>query len=187
MHDVPQLPRSRFPWRRFAAGAALGTAVALGAVAVVLLYRMRGTTPRLTPEAFAAARENWRPRGPRDYELTIVQTGARTGTIEVVVRDGEVTRMTIDGLAPTQKRTWYYWSVPGMFDVVERDLDSAPTEQLVLRAEFDPQFGYPRKYERVALRTRQQSGWEVVRFEPGDGGSAAEDGRSRYEPNTMSP
>lgn len=168
MDYPPPRPRRRYPWRRFVAGAAIGAAAALAALAAVKLYQMRGTTPRLTPEAFSAARQRWQDFGPRDYRLTVVQTGVRTGTIEVVVRDGEVTSMTIDGVAPAQKRTWYYWSAPGMLDVVERDLEAAAEEQLVLRAEFDPHYGYPRKYERVMLRARQQSQWEVVRFEPAE-------------------
>jgi hypothetical protein len=72
--------------------------------------------------------------------------------------------MTVDGTTPSQRRTWYYWSVPGMFDVLERDLEAAEEEQLLLRADFDPATGYPRRYERAMLRTRQQTQWEVVRF-----------------------
>ena len=164
MNDPPQLPRSRFPWRRFAAGAAVDIAVGIVALAAVLFSIFRGTTLRLTPQDFDAARERWRQQGPRDYDLTIAQTGARAGTIEVEVRDGEVTAMTVDGTTPSQRRTWYYWSVPGMFDVLERDLEAAEAEQLLLRADFDPATGYPRRYERAMFRTRQQTQWEVVRF-----------------------
>jgi len=164
MHDASPKPPVRFPWRRFAAGAAVGIAVGLVALAAVLFYTFRGTTLRLTPEDFDAARARWRQHGPRDYDLTIEQTGARAATIEVSVRDGEVTAMTVDGTSPSQRRTWYYWSVPGMFDVLERDLQAAEAEQLLLRADFDPATGYPRRYERTMLRTRQQTQWEVVRF-----------------------
>ena len=82
--------------------------------------------------------------------------------------------MTRDGRTPTQQRTWDYWSVPGMFDTIQTELDAAadrdgsfagqPASQLVLRAEFDPQYGYPRRYHRILLHARQELEWEVVTF-----------------------
>lgn len=186
-HDVPESPSPDEPAggtpraRRRVRPAALvlGVLLGLGLVVVVGLVAMlvsRDTTPRLTAAAYAAAVARWDANGPASYNLDLDLSGRRPGKIHVEVRDGEVVHMTRDGVEPKQERTWYYWTVQGQFDTIGQELEMAqqPAESfespqatnVVMWAEFDPQYGYPRKYDRVVLGTNFEIHWQVTKFEP---------------------
>lgn len=153
-------------------GGLLGVSIAIGLV----VWISRDKTPYLTRESFDAAVARWREHGPADYDLDLVVQGNQPGKIHVEVRGGEVTAMTRDGISPSQRRTWDYWTVPGQFDMMQIELDSqsdprsrfagASGSQLVLWADFDPVYGYPWLYRRVVLDSRQDMQWQVTRFEP---------------------
>jgi hypothetical protein len=131
--------------------------------------------PRLTRESYEAAVARWDAHGPADYNLDIELTGNRPSLIHVEVRDGQAVHMTRDGVQPRQERTWFYWTVPGMFDTIAEELEMAENPakafgapaatQVVSWAEFDPQLGYPRRYDRVVLGTDFEIHWKVTRFE----------------------
>jgi hypothetical protein len=161
--------------------AALVLGTILGALAVVagLLvnsYLSRSRTPLLTRAAYEAAAERWDERSPASYLLELELTGNRPGKIQVEVRDGQPVRMIRDGVEPKQQRTWYYWTVPGQMDMIAEELDMADdpaasfdspqASQMIIRAEFDPEYGYPRQYDRVVLGTDFEIHWTVTRFEP---------------------
>lgn len=132
--------------------------------------------PTLTPEVLEAMQEKWKAQGPPDYDLTVKLSGLQTGTIDIEVRDGEVTSMTRDGHQPQQRRTWQYWSVPGQFDMIETDMANAEDplpafgvsdrDQVLLRADFDPRYGYPLHYQRIVLGNLGELAWQVTRFQP---------------------
>jgi hypothetical protein len=161
--------------------AALITGVLLGAMAVaagLLTYAFlnRNTAPLLTRGAYEAAAERWNAKGPASYDLDLELAGNRPGKIHVEVRNGQATRMERDGVVPSQERTWFYWTVPGMMDTIAEELEMAEdpaksfnvpgASQVIQRAEFDPEFGYPRKYDRVVLGADFEIHWEVTRFQP---------------------
>ena len=83
--------------------------------------------------------------------------------------------MVRDGVEPKQRRTWDYWSVPGQFETIHIDWEAAkhpqegfgvaPGTKVVLRAEFDQRYGYPRFYQRILLGTGIHVEWRVTRFE----------------------
>lgn len=146
--------------------------VATMAVAMLLL---RGDVPPLTAEAFDQAVRTWERHRPASYDMDLVLAGDQTGTVHVEVRDGRLAAMTRDGVAPRQRRTWDAWSVEGQFDIIGADLaaatraaggDAASGGQLVLRARFDPHYGYPAAYERIVLFRGNRVRWDVVRFAP---------------------
>jgi Family of unknown function (DUF6174) len=145
-------------------------------VLLAILFWTRERTPRLTEEYLNAAMSRWDQHGPSSYDLELALTGNRPGKIQIEVRHGEVTRMIRDGVQPSQKRTWDYWSVPGQFDTIDQELEMArdpaasfksPTAtQMIQWAVFDPKYGYPAKYDRVVLGTDFEIHWKVTRFEP---------------------
>jgi hypothetical protein len=147
------------------------------AIAAVVVYAIltREATPRLTAEAYEAAVNRWEAHGPASYDLDLELTGNRPGKIHVEVRDGQVVRMTRDGVQPKQERTWYYWSVPGQFDTIAQELEMArdpvasfkspEATQMVIWAAFDAEYGYPQKYDRTVLGTDFEIHWKVTRFE----------------------
>lgn len=161
--------------------AALIVGTLLGAMAVaagLFTYALlnRNTTPLLTRADYEAAADRWNASGPTDYNLDLVLSGNRPGKIHVEVRNGHATKMERDGVVPSQERTWYYWTVPGMMDTIAEELEMAESpaksfnasgaSEVIQRAEFDPEYGYPRKYDRVVLGADFEIHWEVTRFEP---------------------
>ena len=177
-HEEPSQPgRRRTPlskWMLLVAGSfALGGAVVL---AVLMAIGRRDRMPELTPESLRAAQQRWEERGPASYDLDVTLSGSQSGEIHIEVRGGAASAMTRNGIVPVQRRTWDYWTVPGQFDTIADEIRMArdpahgfpapPGSQVRQRAEFDPQFGYPRRYHRLVLGTQLEIAWEVTRFEP---------------------
>ncbi len=167
-------------WRRrhpLATGALLGLAgAALVGLAVLIVNAAMHRPTQLTQEAYEAASARWDAQGPASYDLDVELGGRRAGKVHVEVRNGEVTHMTRDGIEPKQKRTWYYWSVPGQLDTIEQELEMAKdpansygapkASGAVLWGEFDPKYGYPRTFDRIVMGADQEVHWKVTRFEP---------------------
>jgi hypothetical protein len=156
------------------------TALLLGLVAIVLMLMLAyfvfaQRIPELTPKALEAAQVKWTEVGPAHYVMDIEIGGARPGPVHVEVVDGEVVAMTRDGKAPAQERVWAVWSVPGMFETIERELELAENPEremnategtkLWLRCEFDPQFGYPKVFHRAVRGGGPEVYWKVTKFE----------------------
>lgn len=152
-------------------GGLFGLAISLAGLA----WFLRGTAPELTRQMLDEAQQRWAARGPANYDLDLELAGSQAGQIHVEVRDGQATTMIRNGYRPSQERTWYYWTVPGQFEMIEIDLEAAkdpaagfgvqPGARAVLRAEFDPELGYPRFYQRILLGSNIQVEWRVTRFE----------------------
>ncbi len=64
--------------------------------------------------------------------------------------------------------------MPGQFDTIGEELemsrnpaqsfDAPGAAQVVLRAEFDPQWGYPKRFDRAVLGADFEVHWIVTRF-----------------------
>jgi hypothetical protein len=135
----------------------------------------RDSLPSLTRAAYESAARRWEAKGPASYTLDLTLQGRQPSQIHIEVHRGEVTAMTRDGVEPRQRRTWDYWSVPGQFDTIDRELEMAADPQstfrasagaVVQQAEFDPTYGYPRRYRRIVLGNDLEIEWQVTRFEP---------------------
>jgi len=161
--------------RRRVLAAVGGVALACAVSLIVLVAIWRDPTPELTPEALEAARDRWERHGPTSYDLELAIAGNRPGTVRLEVRDGVATSFTRDGHTPAQRRTWDYWTVDGQFDTLERELENAGDPQqtyrtdagarVMLKAQFDEHYGYPRKFVRSVPGGQQDMQWEVQRFE----------------------
>jgi len=174
------MARRRLSTWALVTGALLGVAVTLTAMAI-WFWPDRDPTPVLTPEALTAATRRWAANGVANYDLELELWGQREGTIRTKVRNGVIVEHTNSGRTPPQ-RSWHAWSVEGMLETIERELDilaedaaasRSATSPSALRAEFDPQYGYPRKFRRLALGASERAsnrdiGWQVTRFEPVD-------------------
>jgi hypothetical protein len=165
-------PGFRLPPLAIAVAVLLGLALG-GAIAVELFVVER--LPELTVEKLEAAETLWKAKGPKSYDLDLVIEGAQPGVVHVEVRDGETTAMQRDGLAPSQRRVWDVWAVPGMFETIERELqlaedpqhemDASANASVDLRAEFEPQFGYPVRFHRIVFGGGPEVYWRVTNFE----------------------
>lgn len=156
-----------------------GLAVGIAAAVAYLRYANYDPTPPLTPELYYAARDRWRASGPKDYDVEIAVAGPQAATYRVQVRGGLSEAAWRNGHPLKQRRTFGTWSVDGMFSTIARDIDALERRaagkadinetELILRAEFDPQYSYPRIYKRIEWGSRRGSTattatWEVVEF-----------------------
>lgn len=157
------------------AGAALGGLLTLVVMVVVVVLARRDATPALTFESLEAARERWQKNGPADYRLDVSVAGRQPSRYHVEVSGGKATEVLRND-RPLARRNWPYWTVPGLFDVIEHDIDCSddptrgfgarPGSKAVLRAEFDSHIGFPRKFERLILGEPElDMTWDVIRFE----------------------
>jgi hypothetical protein len=144
----------------------------IAATAILKLF-FAERIPELTVERLEVAEHLWRRKGPDSYDLEVEIRGARPGTARVEVRDGAVTVATRDG---RQLPSWTRdtWTVPGQFDTLQRELElaedpqhemmAAPGTQLQLRCDFDPRFGFPRRFHRFATGGAPEVFWRVTSF-----------------------
>ena len=106
--------------------------------------------------------------------MKVVVLGQEKHSHEIEVKDGKVARMRTDGLdAP--ERVWNYWSVEGMFLVLEEELANAHAPQRVFGvndpedvfedASFDAMTGVPTRYLRqISGLGRSAMEWEIRDF-----------------------
>ena len=165
------------------AGAAVGGLLTLIALVGFAFVSRRHATATLTLDTLHAAEERWKSNGPSDYHMDVTVTGRQPSRYHVEVQDGKpiiVQRNDRD----LDRRNWPYWTVPGLFDIIEHDIECAedptrgfgarPGSTAVLRADFDARLGYPRVFERLILGEPQlDMTWEVTRFEEGIGRQAS--------------
>lgn len=155
-----------------AKGALVGTLITGGFLLVVGVLVFRQSVPRLSQADFDAAVERWQSHGPASYDCEIVIFGNRPGNVQVQVRNGQVVKMVRDGEIPTARRTWDVWTVEGMFDTIERELEIAEhpeqalggSSQPTLYARFDGTLGYPEIFRRSVPGGQQEMAWEITRF-----------------------
>jgi hypothetical protein len=159
--------------RRVLMAGLLVAVLGLVSVLVVLRVFVAQRIPELTEARLTEAEDRWERAAVASYDVDIKIGGAQPGLVHIEVRDGDVTVMTRDGRSPPP-RTWIVWTVPGMFETLERELElaqdpvhemqAAAGTQLRLRCEFDPQLGYPRTYHRYVTGGGPEVFWQVTRF-----------------------
>jgi len=160
--------------RRFRWGLLI---VATPLAAGLLFYMARRPAwPELTASRLRDAEQRWHAAGAVDYNLRLELGESQAGQIELEVRRGQVTKLLRDGRAPTERRTWDVWSVPGQFEMLGRELEMAsdpagqagaePGTRLLLDAEFDAELGYPIHFRRLVLgHGLPDVAWDVTHFE----------------------
>jgi len=153
---------------------ALGSmAFALASLVLAIEFFVVERIPLLTESDLENAKKLWQQHGPVSYDMDIEIRGAQPGKVQVNVRNRVVTAETRDGRVP-KEHTWETWSVPGMLNTLELDMETAENpEQAIqaspgtkwhLRCEFDPELGIPRRYHRL-VSNGPEVYWRVTRFE----------------------
>jgi hypothetical protein len=170
----PSVEDGQFSSRSMVLGA-LGAALLFVAVLVGLKVFVADKTPDLTEESFQAALQQWQARGPASYDLDVQIGGAQPGVAHVEVRNGDVKVATRDGL-PLQDWNKDEWSIAGQFEALEREFEFAenpqremqapPGARVWLRCEFDPEYGYPRRFHRHTSGGAPEVFWRATSFTP---------------------
>jgi hypothetical protein len=172
--DTPESPKialgGRSRLQNIVLGAVIGSLVGLVGIFGVMVFVNRGQLPLMKAAEFEAAEARWNQRGPASYDLELEGNFDLKGRLRVEVRKGAVSAMTLDG-RPEPPRLWEYYSVPGLFGIIRDDLkrnDASagnPENTVVQQAEFDAEFGFPRRYQRSGASAGQGGDWRVVRFQ----------------------
>jgi hypothetical protein len=159
---------------RFVLWAVIGGALGLAGSLFVLRWTNRDSTPDLTPELFYAAHERWKAAAPADYDIEVRVTGSQPAVYRVEVRGGQPRAAWRNGQPLLSRRTFGTWSAPGMFGTISRDIEAVEkhtagkadrfTPRLILRAEFDLTYSYPKRYRRIEQWSNVEVAWEVVEF-----------------------
>src|SRR5262249_6144467 len=120
------------------------------------------------------AHERWQAVAPADYDIKVRVTGSQPAVYRVEVRGGQPQAASRNGEPLLSRRTFGTWSVPGMFGTISRDIEAIEkhaggkadrfTPRLVLRAEFDATYSYPKRYRRIEQWSNVDVAWEVVEF-----------------------
>ena len=143
---------------------------------VLLMQTLAGARiPELTDVDLERAEELWTNAGPASYEMDLEILQGQPGTVHIEVQNGEISAMMRDNRTPAQ-RTWSIWSVPGLFETLERELEmsedpvhevgAAAGTQWRLRCDFDPTYGYPRRFHRYVSGGGPEVYWRVTSFVP---------------------
>ncbi len=181
-----RVPRSArgLPWLPLILGA-VAAIVLLGVSLIFWVASHR--VPYLTDEALAAAEQQWQVRKPDNYRIQTLVTGRQGATYAVEVAEGQPVSATRNGNPLPQPRIWGTWSVDGMFRTIRSDIRARQRQQqspkdpnqlrLLLRAAFDPQYGFPRRYVRVEWGQSSDVSWQVQQFQiTAPAGAAAQHG-----------
>jgi hypothetical protein len=151
----------------------LAVSAAVGAL-TVWQFTGRTRSPRLNSEVLSAARARWIQSGIQNYSMTVAVLGKETHRHEIEVRGGKVTRMLTDGVEAPE-RVWNFWSVDGIFTVLEEEIANAKAPQgpfgtfdpkdVFLDASFNSSTGVPIHYLRqVSGRSPMTLEWEIRDF-----------------------
>ena len=167
--------RRRLPLAPLVGGLVMGAVLALIALLALAIAARRSAAPAVTTEDLRAAIARWRAHGPRDYDLVVETSGKQTGRYEVRVREGQPVAARRNGL-DLKRREASYWTVPSLLDVIQHDLkfvddpqrgfNAPPGSTVILRAEFDPELGLPRSYQRSILgQASDDVQWRIAEFQ----------------------
>jgi hypothetical protein len=161
--------------RRTTAFVLASLALAIAGIVLALQFFVVERLPELTDADLAAAKKRWQDNEAVNYDMELEIRGAQPGSAHVEVRNRVVTAATRNG-KETPERTWNTWTVPGMFEMLTRDLEIAEDPQKAIEAapgtkwrlwcEFDPKFGYPRRYHQIVYGGGPEVYWKVVQFTP---------------------
>ncbi|HZY84552.1 MAG TPA: hypothetical protein VFE78_06960 [Gemmataceae bacterium] len=179
-------PAARRP-RRWVGFFLLLAVVAAAAGVTPVIYNLR---LQLTPEQAAQARERWRERGPRDYDLRCTEKLLRGGAEErneyvVLVRGGRAVALGVNGellrlegagpaLGPVVRALPGDADAPAgvgpLFDRIETALrqDAAEGRRTYATATFDPHDGHPVRYVRRVRATGERVEWNCTLARPGE-------------------
>src|SRR5262245_4057028 len=94
------------------------------AAAILAVPYLPGRTDPVTREALAQARALWEQAGIINYDLDLETWGVQSGRYHVQVRDGRLVQITRNGTA-ADPAEGDYWTVDGLFRVIEEELDAA--------------------------------------------------------------
>jgi hypothetical protein len=158
-------------------GILCGVLFSVVALFVYLAATGPGRLTIVTDETLHSAEEQWAAAAITSYRVKVEVRGRQPAIYEVEVVNDRVASALRNGKPLTQRRTLNTWSVPGMFYTMSVDIENqtqhangtakAGVPNVRIRARFDENFGYPRRYHRTEFVQRGANpitSWQVVEF-----------------------
>jgi hypothetical protein len=164
------------PWQRLKPLHVLGGVCLISAVMITVgVLRRGGEDPPLVRQEFEAAKARWQAKGAKSYDLDIYFYSQNAPVdYHLEVRDGKAVLLTRNGSPVPQQSRRDPWTIDGLLDQMGNDLKIAedpnldfgvkPGVQVQLKATFDPTYGYPTMYRRLARGSPVQYSWWVRSF-----------------------
>lgn len=128
--------------------------------------------PRFDPAVHESALKRWEAKAPPDYDLEVTVTGSQPALYRVEVRGGEPRQAWRNNQPLGQKRSFFTWTVDGMFGTLAEDRARWQSAEKMggqlpfsLRVAYDPNWGYPVRYQRREYSSAVEVDWQVTRFE----------------------
>ena len=163
--------------RRFFRAAMISSILtSLLAVPVILLFQREPLAP-VDAALVQDAQDRWENAYIKDYDLEFTVTSRQQDTYQVVVREGDVTEIVLNGRPLRRRHAFQSWGIEGMLETIDRDVDNRTRYQqgergndvcnLYLRGRFHQELGYPEKYirmERGGQAANPAITWEVNRL-----------------------
>ncbi len=156
-------------------GTAFGVLVGLAGV----VWWWYDPLPKITEQRLQQAERKWLSKDQEDYTCQINLTGSQTATYFVQVKDGQPVAVTNEVGRELPRRTWDAWTIPGLFENMARELESCLEAEsplgttgeasVLLRAAFDPEWGFPVRYRRAVLGSDITIAWKISDFQPASG------------------
>jgi hypothetical protein len=138
----------------------------LAGVAIVV----SGLAQQVSPTEVAAARELWREKGPKSYDITYVTKtlGQPSQIVYVSVVDGVVVFASRNDV-PLPDDKGKYYDVNALFNDIEGFLNARNNPDggwTDIRALFDKDDGHPLWYSWSVIGRRKRIDFELKKFEP---------------------
>ena len=170
-------PAKKTGIRRFLRAAVISSILtSLLAVPVILLFQREQLDP-VDASLVEDAQNRWKTAHIKDYELEFTVTSRQRDTYQVVVREGDVTQIVLNGRPLKRRHAFQSWGIEGMLETIDRDVDNRTRYQqgergidvcnLYLRGRFHQELGYPEKYirlERGGQAANPAITWEINRL-----------------------
>jgi len=148
--------------------------VVVAGIATTFIVANLLRAPDISRQRFNTARKLWLARQPQNYDIAIQVTGRQPAVYKVQVRRGVAVAASRNGYPLNRPHAMGTWSVDGMFDTMERDLENIElhaagkatprTPRVTMWGEFDPEYGYPASFTRVQWDTSYEVVWKVTEF-----------------------
>lgn len=143
--------------------------LSIGAVVAIWAF---SRSRDLTLERLQEARARWEKTRPKSYKIKyakIVRGLSRPEVISVHVKDGKVYAVERDHDFIDAARAHYY-TVDGIFNDLEAFLEQKQRDwwRTFLQADFDPHYGYPKRYVRRVIWGGPRVEVKVLSFEPSE-------------------
>ena len=174
---VPDLPKKKTGSRRFLRAAVISGIVTSLLTTLVILLINRERLGQVDQTLLQDAEKHWQMAQIDNYELELSVTSRQRDEYLIVVREGDVTRIELNGRPLRRRHAFQSWGIEGMLETIGRDIDNRNRYErgergpevcnLYLRGRFHQQLGYPEKYirmERGGQAMNPAITWEVTRL-----------------------